>query len=251
MDFYSLLSKYYDDVFPVSDEKLEFFVHWFQKHRVKTVLDVACGSGLLARRLAAAGYEVLGIDLEEDMILQALEQAEADGIRARFMQGDMRKLADLLKQSDGSGYRQFDGVSCVGNSLAHLLRVDEIQSVLRQMFALTSAGGVAIVQVVNFDRILAQGATDLPDIVREDKEFAFYRRYIPGDGDLVKFQSRLVLLESGQSFTNEITLRAIRKAELETMLRDSGYTALRFFGGFKDVPYSDDSYATVVVAEKA
>lgn len=249
MDFYSLLSKYYDDIFPVSHQKLDFFLHWFRKYRVRTVLDVACGSGLLARRLAQAGYQVTGIDIEGDMIAKAKEQAEAEGIKVSFVQGDMRELANLFRQPDGRS-RLFDGVSLVGNSLAHLLTAEEMQNTLRQMFAVTRSGGVAVIQVVNFDRILEHGPTDLPNIVRNDKGFAFYRKYIPVEDNFVKFQSQLVLLENGETFANEITLRAVKKAELEEMLQAAGYVNLQFFGEFKDIPYTKDSYATVVVAQK-
>lgn len=249
MDFYSLLSQYYDDIFPVTDAKLEFFCDWFREHRIRTVLDVACGSGLLARRLAKAGYEVVGIDLEADMISQAREQAEAEQVQVEFIQGDMRKLLDLLKEPNGT-ISQFDAVTCVGNSLAHVLTQDEMQSVLQQLYAVSRPGGIAIIQIVNFDRILALGPTDLPDIVRKDKGFAFYRKYIPVDDGRVMFRSKLVLLDNGESFVNEITLRAIQKAELESTLQDIGYGNLLFFGGFTGAPYQHDSYATVVVAQK-
>jgi predicted TPR repeat methyltransferase len=44
-----------------------------------TIVDLGCGSGILARRLTDAGYEVVGVDISADMV--ALAQARAPGAR--------------------------------------------------------------------------------------------------------------------------------------------------------------------------
>jgi SAM-dependent methyltransferase len=46
-----------------------------------TVVDLGCGSGILAARLLAAGYDVLGIDLSSAMIAIARERAPAATFR--------------------------------------------------------------------------------------------------------------------------------------------------------------------------
>src|SRR5919199_747439 len=46
-----------------------------------TVVDLCCGSGLLARELTAAGYEVLGIDLSEALLDIAKEHAPSAHFR--------------------------------------------------------------------------------------------------------------------------------------------------------------------------
>jgi SAM-dependent methyltransferase len=50
-----------------------------------TVVDLGCGSGILARIVSEAGYDVRGVDLSADMI--ALARANAPG--ATFMQGSL------------------------------------------------------------------------------------------------------------------------------------------------------------------
>src|SRR5215218_5296574 len=51
------------------------------------VIDLCCGSGLLARELSAAGYEVLGIDISEALLDMARERVP----RARFRQESIWK----------------------------------------------------------------------------------------------------------------------------------------------------------------
>ena len=71
------------------------------------VLDVPCGNGRIARRLAAAGHEVAGIDIAPEEV--ALARAAAPDVR--FEVGDLRALPDL---------GAFDAVVSWGNSFGYL-----------------------------------------------------------------------------------------------------------------------------------
>jgi ubiquinone/menaquinone biosynthesis C-methylase UbiE len=55
-------------------------------------LDVACGSGNLAIPAARLGAEVTGMDLAPEMVLQARQNAEREGLKARFDEGDAEAL---------------------------------------------------------------------------------------------------------------------------------------------------------------
>ena len=58
------------------------------------VLDLACGSGDHARRLARRDLDVLGVDIAPSLVAHCREAAAGDGLpTARFEQGDMRELA--------------------------------------------------------------------------------------------------------------------------------------------------------------
>jgi cyclopropane fatty-acyl-phospholipid synthase-like methyltransferase len=58
------------------------------------ILDLACGSGDHARRLAARGLDVLGVEIAPSLIAHCRERALAEGLTSiRFEQGDMRELA--------------------------------------------------------------------------------------------------------------------------------------------------------------
>jgi ubiquinone/menaquinone biosynthesis C-methylase UbiE len=56
------------------------------------VLDVACGSGQIAIPAARAGAQVTGIDIAPNWIAQARERAQAEGLTARFDEGDAEDL---------------------------------------------------------------------------------------------------------------------------------------------------------------
>ena len=89
-----------------------------------TLLDVACGSGQLALIAARRGARVTGVDIAPNWILAARGRAAAEGLDARFDEGD----AEALPYADGS----FDVVATVYGAMfaprpelvaAELLRV--------------------------------------------------------------------------------------------------------------------------------
>ncbi|HEX5707657.1 MAG TPA: methyltransferase domain-containing protein [Pyrinomonadaceae bacterium] len=56
------------------------------------VLDVACGSGNLAIHAARAGAQVTGVDIAANLLEQARQRAEAEGLTIQFDEGDAESL---------------------------------------------------------------------------------------------------------------------------------------------------------------
>ncbi len=62
------------------------------------MLDVACGAGQIAIPAAHAGASVTEVDIATNLIEQARARAQAEGVNARFDQGD----AEMLPYEDAS-----------------------------------------------------------------------------------------------------------------------------------------------------
>jgi ubiquinone/menaquinone biosynthesis C-methylase UbiE len=76
------------------DDLVELIVEVLALQPGDRVLDLACGSGDHARRLARHGLEVVGVDIAPSLIAHCREKAAEEEIRgARFEVGDMRELA--------------------------------------------------------------------------------------------------------------------------------------------------------------
>lgn len=56
------------------------------------VLDVACGTGNLAIPAARQGAQVTGIDIAPNLLEQARQRAAAEGLKAKFDEGDAEQL---------------------------------------------------------------------------------------------------------------------------------------------------------------
>jgi SAM-dependent methyltransferase len=60
--------------------------------KVKTVLDLGCGTGGHAIILAKRGYAVTGVDRSEDMLTIAREKAVKAGVKIDYVRGDITRL---------------------------------------------------------------------------------------------------------------------------------------------------------------
>jgi 23S rRNA-/tRNA-specific pseudouridylate synthase/SAM-dependent methyltransferase len=94
------------------------------------VLDVACGQGILARRLARMGAEVVGVDASPKLIEAATRAAASDIPSPRFVVGDARELG---KTEPG----EFDGAACV----MALMNIEPMGPVLGGVAAHLKTGG--------------------------------------------------------------------------------------------------------------
>ncbi len=87
---YSVLATYYDKI-SANDCNYDGWASYLQtvaqKHNVKKIVDLACGTGKMTKRLNAFGYDVIGIDSSAEMLTEAQSSC-----RCKFVLQDMTKL---------------------------------------------------------------------------------------------------------------------------------------------------------------
>jgi SAM-dependent methyltransferase len=115
------LARYYDKIHQRRnyEKDVDFLEKIFRKHglKVRDILDVACGTGAHAALLVKRGYNVVGVDLNEEMLNIARRKVK----NVAFVKGDMRRL-----KLD----RTFDTVICMFNSIAYNQTLSELRKTL-------------------------------------------------------------------------------------------------------------------------
>jgi SAM-dependent methyltransferase len=94
------------------------------------VLDLGCGSGVWSIKLAERGWHVTGVDIVPKAIRRARERAQAAGVPARFLEGD---VTALRKSGVESGFRFVVDFECFN----HLSR-DQRKAVGREVTEVAS-----------------------------------------------------------------------------------------------------------------
>lgn len=117
------------------------------------VLDVGCGSGLLARNLIAAGYSVHGVDASPAMI----ELAHAHAPGATF---DVVRLPARLPLADG--------VVSTGHVLNYLDSREDITRSLEALAQATRPGGVLALDLMTERFAAMRDVTEIHAKVEED-----------------------------------------------------------------------------------
>jgi SAM-dependent methyltransferase len=91
--------------------------------QIRTVLDLGCGTGAHAARLASRGYDVVGVDLSDAMLDAARRREGAVGSgRLEYVQGDIRSV-----RLD----REFDAVVCMFAVLGYQIDDEDVSQTLR------------------------------------------------------------------------------------------------------------------------
>lgn len=88
----------YENITDLLTESQHDLVAALKPQAGETWLDVATGTGAVARMAARAGADVTGLDLAPDLIETARDQVEAEGLSIRFDVGD----AEALPYEDAS-----------------------------------------------------------------------------------------------------------------------------------------------------
>lgn len=134
--------QYFDMIFrDETADEVRFFEAAFErfaKGPVKRVFEPGCGSGRLVAAMAAKGYQVAGLDLNDSMLAYLRQRLKRRGLDATLYAGDMARL----DEAGVSG--TFDASFNTFNTFRHLL--DEATAVahLRQVADRVRLGGVYI-----------------------------------------------------------------------------------------------------------
>jgi len=121
-DAYDLL---YDDKDYVAEcDLIERLFHTYGDAPIRTTLDMGCGTGNHAIPLAQRGYEVVGVDCSEDMLVHARRKTAnlASGSGLDFYQGDIRSI---------NLNRHFDAALMMFAVLGYQLSNSDVLSALR------------------------------------------------------------------------------------------------------------------------
>ncbi|KAG8123145.1 putative Glycine N-methyltransferase protein [Naja naja] len=128
----------------------------------KTVLDVACGTGVDSIMLVEEGFSVTSVDASDKMLKYALKERWNRRKEDPFDHWVIEEAnwltlpQDLQKPGEG-----FDAVICLGNSFAHLPDFKGDQDVhkqaLRNIASMVRPGGILVIDHRNYDYILETG----------------------------------------------------------------------------------------------
>jgi SAM-dependent methyltransferase len=240
MGFYESIAEYYDDIFPLDEAQVDFVKGACPPpYARREILDVGCGTGNLAVALAREGFRVTAVDLDQAMVEKAAEKGRA-APHLRFRQLDMRVLSSAFPPGS------FDKVLCFGNTLVHLEKQSDVLSFLKAGRELLRGEGSLLLQILNYDRILAKRLPGLPTI--ENDRIKFERIYRYPEEHHILFRTVLTVKASGAVVENEVPLYPLKVGEMEMFLKEAGFSEIRFFGSFRRDPLTPDSLPLVTEA---
>ncbi|NJE07831.1 class I SAM-dependent methyltransferase [Thermococcus sp. M39] len=167
-------------------EELEPYLMRFLANKGK-VLDLACGAGGFSFLLEDYGFEVIGVDIDEDMLKKAREYKKERGSNVVFVQADAKKLP--FKD------HSFDYVLFVGDNVVHFTP-SELNQVFKEICRVLSKDGLFILHfndlremlpMLKSSNIVGEEYWISKVLVDKDEKFVILEYQGPNDYFRVKF----------------------------------------------------------------
>lgn len=250
MEFYEMIGRHYDTLFPPSEPQKEFLKKQLDEldgeGRPLKILDLGCATGGYALYVAQLGHQVTAVDLDTAMI-EILTRSVKEGMTQEGSSLAVQAYADDLRALESYG-ENYDLIYCIGNTLVHLDSLTEVRSFVQSAYKMLKPGGRLIIQSVNYDRVLKENIQRLPEIHREEPELHFIRTYkhVPG---AIEFVGQLTD-ETGKTWDSKTKLLPILKDDLKKAFILSGFSEIGIYGDFTEKPFSFESPALVTMAVK-
>jgi SAM-dependent methyltransferase len=218
--FYDSLAPDYD-LMTSFDDRFARERPWFEaivsKFGIRSALDAGCGTGFHSILLSRLGVTVAGVDASPAMVARARENARRLGSAVTLHTGGFDEISRITSGTIGG----YDAVFCLGNSLSHLLTDAAIAAALVEFRSVLRPGGVLVLQLLNYERILTEGK-ELQGR-REAGGTTFERRYAY-HGETVTF----TLSRGGKS--ESVRLRPLTRDLLGNALARAGMEQVGVFG---------------------
>jgi ubiquinone/menaquinone biosynthesis C-methylase UbiE len=221
---YDQAAKYYDSLNEASSASTNKCIEGIlQKHGVKTVLDLTCGTGSQAFWLAKKGFEVVGSDINAKMLKVARDKNKEQGCEIKFIKGDMRTTQ--------AG--EFDAVLTIFNAVGHLTKKD-FEKAMKNINKNLNPGGLYIFDIFNLGYLTDKdNITKLTIDDQTQKGNAVYRKIqystISADGVLASYDIYHEQKGNSKPKRSEAfqTLQVYNKAQLKEMLESTGFKVLK------------------------
>jgi SAM-dependent methyltransferase len=185
------------------------------------VLDLACGHGRIANRLAERGARVMGLDATAVFLDHARRDATTRGVEVEYVEGDMRSLP----WED----ERFDRVLSWFTSFGYF-DDDDNRRVLQEAHRALRPGGKLLIENNNLAALLARW---LPAIVVERNGDLLIDRstFDPTTG---RATTERMLVRKGRARRFSFSVRMFVAVELRDWLLSAGFVAVDFYDGEGD-----------------
>lgn len=247
ISMYDNLMEYYDELFPVEQTKIDYLEELIRQAdtgakpgALPRILDVGCATGTFDIQLMKRNMDVTGIDNNAAMVQSACRRNPEPRTNARFFRMDMREAASAL------AHQAWTLVLCLGNTLVHLENRREIDRFLKDMYTLVSPGGALVLQLVNYERVLAERMDRLPTI--ETRRARFERQYSMRNDGRLDFEVSLYSSTEQLVFRDRNALFPLKAPELEESLKEAGFVNVSFRDSFSSPDYSGTDLGIVCTA---
>jgi len=247
VDAYTSFAQVYDlfmDNVPY-EEWSRYVISLLKEEKIEDglVLDLGCGTGKMTRLLAAAGYDMIGIDNSEDMLEIAREHQyeQEDGIL--YLLQDMREF-EL--------YGTVRAVISICDSMNYILEEEELLQVFKLVNNYLDPKGIFVFDMnTRYKYVELLGETTITEN-REEGSF-IWENYFDEEEDINQYDLTLFIREDGDLYRKYEETHFQRVYDLDTvkrLLKEAGMEFVAAYDAFTKEPVKADSERIYLIARE-
>ncbi|MBA2654366.1 MAG: class I SAM-dependent methyltransferase [Gammaproteobacteria bacterium] len=245
---YQQMSEYFDahNISEHTEAKNALIEKLLREQKVKTVLDMTCGTGSQVFYLAERDYEVMGTDFSPALLEQARSKAKKMNRDLTFIDGDIRNIK----------VGKFDAVITIFNAIGHLTKMD-FEKALQNIHANLKEGGIYIFDIFNLqaitDDVIDSFAMDVKSIVKGVNIRNIQHSEIDKENGLLISHDHYTISKGDgepEIHTNSFSLQIYTFAELQAMLKRNGFKVINQYDMDGSEFVADKSLNILTVAKK-
>ncbi len=220
----------------LSDRQVEFLIRELALVQPMDILDLACGFGRHANRLAERGHRVTGLDRNPEFLELAQKDARRREVEVRYVPGDMRTIEFT---------EEFDRVLLLFTAFGYF--EDEANSqVLHNVARALRRGGLFILDFHNRDTFVKRL---LPYLVMEKGDDLMIDRH-RFESETGRLYNRRIVIRDGIRRDKPHFIRLYSPTEIRSELADAGLEVDRMYGGWEAQPVTTENLRLVIIARK-
>ncbi len=218
----------------VTKKQVTFIRNKISKDEHASILDIGCGLGRHSIMLSEYGYDVIGIDINEELLSQVRDTSLNSKNTPIFLRLDMRDINKLDKK--------FDAVLSLWQSFGYY-SADENYHVLQQIYQRLNPGGILLLDIYNksyFSKILETEGT---------REFDHLKGKII---EKSKFENNrlLVSLTYPDTSMDLVEWQLYSIDDLKKISKKIGFDSISFFTDFSDQEAGENNSRIQVIFKK-
>jgi len=222
---YTYFSRVYDRRSNVKLKKeiVDLVVHYLGDNtNQKTIVDLACGTGTVAKMFGERGFRVVGIDSSPEMLRIARKKTSEVSTHVSFIEDTFDNM-DL-------GYRKFNAAICISFSLSYVTELDKLINLFSRISRSLGDCGFFFCDMIFPGSAEEHFLQYKKPFTWDDYVMCVAFRWVDKSAGLfkVEYSFQRTSSSSGACYIEEHLCRAYSREFLENVLLQTGFKSWRF-----------------------
>lgn len=240
MDFFENLVEYYDELFPVTENKKQFYENLQNKFTfpVKS-LHLGSATGVLEHHLAKKGFDVTGIEVSQPLLDSACLKRRTQLMALRFF-----KLSTLL-MGNVLGKNFYNVISALNDRIIFVKNRESFEKLVSQCKDLLTNDGIFVIQTHNYNKIKKEN--DFSILARKSIRTSIESE-INSNGN-EDFITQILEMPNGKKvpISNNQKIYIPYPKDIEEIAKKYNFSKVEFFEDFEYTPFTENSNELICI----